>query len=33
VGWYAPGELAALPLAPADARFVATLIATASGTA
>lgn len=22
VGWYAPDELAALPLAPADARFV-----------
>jgi 8-oxo-dGTP diphosphatase len=25
VGWYTPEELAALPLAPADARFVATL--------
>jgi len=28
VGWYAPAELAALPLAPADARFVATLVGT-----
>lgn len=28
VGWFTPQELAALPLAPADARFVATLVGT-----